>query len=101
MTGFNGNEGVMYVDKSMSESLQFRNFEHQLLPELSEEDLDSIHALYPDTTSNAESLCIEIREGIGLGAQKELSGILYACITGFITRGQSWVQLYRRQRFHF
>ncbi|KAJ6078484.1 hypothetical protein N7467_008237 [Penicillium canescens] len=69
MTGFNGNEGTMYVDKQMSKASQFRQFWENLLPELSSSDLDTIETLYPDPSVDSSSPYLETREGEGLGAQ--------------------------------
>ncbi|KAJ5099886.1 hypothetical protein N7532_006887 [Penicillium argentinense] len=69
MTGFNSNEGTMYVDKKMSRPEQFRSFWKGLLPELSEEDLDTIDCLYPDPSTCPDSPYIETRKGLGLGPQ--------------------------------
>ncbi|OGE52375.1 hypothetical protein PENARI_c010G08550 [Penicillium arizonense] len=69
MTGFNGNEGTMYVDKQMSKGSQFRQFWENLLPELSSSDLDTIEKLYPDPSVDSSSPYLETRDGEGLGAQ--------------------------------
>lgn len=69
MTGFNSNEGTMYVDKKMSDAVQFRNFWQNLLPELSSADLDTIDRLYPDPSLDSNSPYVETREGHGLGLQ--------------------------------
>ncbi|KAL4901045.1 hypothetical protein BDW74DRAFT_87669 [Aspergillus multicolor] len=69
MTGFNSNEGTMYVDKSMSEPAQFRAFWHELLPQLTEEDLDTIDRFYPDPSTDPSSPYVETREGHDLGPQ--------------------------------
>ncbi|KAJ5088614.1 hypothetical protein N7456_012230 [Penicillium angulare] len=69
MTGYNSNEGTMYVDKQMSDPAQFRNFWQNLLPELSEADLDRIDHLYSDPSSNPDSPYVETRKGQGLGSQ--------------------------------
>jgi carboxylesterase type B len=69
MTGFNGNEGTMYVDKQMSNASQFRQFWENLLPELSSQDLDTIEKLYPDPLVDSSSPYLETREGEGLGPQ--------------------------------
>ena len=50
MTGFNGNEGSLYVDKAMDTPAQFTGFWKTLLPQLSEADVARIHELYPDPT---------------------------------------------------
>ncbi|CAL5869069.1 uncharacterized protein PFLUO_LOCUS3297 [Penicillium psychrofluorescens] len=69
MTGFNSNEGTMYVDKKMSQSSDFRKFWHNLLPELSAEDLDTIEKLYPDPSADPTSPYVETRKGQDLGLQ--------------------------------
>ncbi|KAJ5241452.1 CAZyme family CE10 [Penicillium citrinum] len=69
MTGFNSNEGTMYVDKKLSSPEGFRKFWQDLLPELSENDLDTIDSLYPDPSSNPDSPYVEERDGYGLGPQ--------------------------------
>lgn len=65
MTGFQRNEGSLYVDKAMSESAQFVDFFRDLLPLLSKEDLETVHKLYPDPATVADSPYKEIREGMG------------------------------------
>ncbi|KAL4733331.1 Alpha/Beta hydrolase protein [Aspergillus similis] len=69
MTGFNSNEGTMYVDKSMSDPAQFRKFWHELLPQLTKEDLDTIDRLYPDPSTDPTSPYLETRTGLNLGPQ--------------------------------
>jgi carboxylesterase type B len=69
MTGFNSNEGTMYVVKSMSDPSQFRDFWHRLLPELSSSDLDTIDRLYPDPSVDSASPYVETRGCQGLGSQ--------------------------------
>jgi carboxylesterase type B len=61
MTGFQGNEGSLYVDKKMSTSGEFSNFWRTLLPQLSEEDVQSIEGLYP------EQMYRETRQELGVG----------------------------------
>ncbi|KAL2864058.1 putative extracellular lipase [Aspergillus lucknowensis] len=72
MTGFNTNEGTMYVDKTMDDPRDFRGFWAMLLPQLEDEDLDTIETLYPDpsiSTPGSVSPYLETREGYGLGSQ--------------------------------
>ncbi|KAL6234325.1 hypothetical protein BDW75DRAFT_169358 [Aspergillus navahoensis] len=69
MTGFNSNEGTMYVDKSMSDPAQFRKFWHELLPQLTKDDLDAIDRLYPDPSTNPASPYGETGTELGLGSQ--------------------------------
>lgn len=65
MTGFQRNEGSLYVDKTMSESHQFVGFFRNLLPLLSEEDLATIDTLYPDPAKISTSPYLEDRGGVG------------------------------------
>lgn len=65
MTGFNNNEGSLYVDKKMSQSSQFRAFWRTFLPELSPSDLDTIERLYPDPNIDYTSPYTETKEGLG------------------------------------
>ncbi|KAL4748810.1 hypothetical protein BDW72DRAFT_214518 [Aspergillus terricola var. indicus] len=69
MTGFNSNEGTMYVDKSMSDPAQFRKFWHELLPQLTKGDLDTIDRLYPDPSTDPTSPYLETRTLFDLGPQ--------------------------------
>lgn len=78
MTGFNTNEGTMYVDKTMSDPAQFRHFWHNLLPQLSSEDLDTIDRLYPDPSTNPNSPYIETRMDSDLGPQFKRIEAAYA-----------------------
>ncbi|KAJ4397823.1 hypothetical protein N0V93_002060 [Gnomoniopsis smithogilvyi] len=65
MTGFQRNEGSLYVNKAMSKSDEFVEFFRNLLPLLSEEDLTTIDKLYPDPTTIPTSPYVEDREGVG------------------------------------
>ena len=65
MTGFNTNEGTMYVDQKMSDPAQFRAFWHELLPDLSSADLDKIEKLYPDPNNTDDPTYVETRPGLG------------------------------------
>lgn len=70
MTGFNHNEGTMYVPKQMSKSEQFRCFFATLLPQLMKEDLDELVGLYPDPEQESSSPYTETRDPVhGLGPQ--------------------------------
>lgn len=68
MTGFQRNEGSLYVDKAMSRSDEFVAFFRDLLPLLSEDDLAAIDRLYPDPAKaedGSESPYREDRPGVG------------------------------------
>lgn len=65
MTGFQRNEGSLYVDKAMSKSGEFVDFFRNLLPLLSEDDLETIDKLYPDPSTTPSSPYIEDRDGVG------------------------------------
>lgn len=56
MTGFNGNEGSLYVNKQMDSSEEFTTFWKTLLPQLSDDDVARINALYPDPTTDPSSI---------------------------------------------
>ncbi|KAH8732125.1 carboxylesterase [Phaeosphaeriaceae sp. PMI808] len=63
MTGFNRNEGSIYVSKFVSESRQFTGFFEELLPLLSNEHIQTIDRLYPDPLKYPDSLYKEDLEG--------------------------------------
>lgn len=65
LTGFNGNEGSMYVDHAMDAPAAFVDFFRVLLPLLVEEDLQTLDALYPDPSSVPDSIYHETRPGVG------------------------------------
>ncbi|USP80000.1 uncharacterized protein yc1106_07274 [Curvularia clavata] len=61
MTGFQGNEGSLYVNKNMSKSSEFLHFWKTLVPELSKEDIKTIDQLYPDPEVVPDSIYRESR----------------------------------------
>ncbi|OLN85436.1 Acetylcholinesterase 2 [Colletotrichum chlorophyti] len=65
MTGFNRNEGSIYINKRVSKSSEFTEFFADLLPLLSEEDIATIDKLYPDPLTVADSPYKEELEGTG------------------------------------
>ncbi|GAB7365187.1 hypothetical protein MBLNU230_g6273t1 [Neophaeotheca triangularis] len=70
ITGFNHNEGSMYVPKTMSQSTDFRDFFATLLPQLTPADLETLDTLYPDPAKDANSSYVERRDSsFGLGPQ--------------------------------
>ena len=78
LTGFNGNEGSLYVDKQMDASAQFRGFWRTLLPQLTAADLDRIEALYPDPETDPASPYREDRAHLGVGRQYRRIEAAYA-----------------------
>ncbi|KAK5136311.1 hypothetical protein LTR08_003684 [Meristemomyces frigidus] len=65
MTGFNGNEGSLYVNKKMDSSAEFTDFWKTLLPQLSEADVATINDLYPDPELHRDSIYKEDRLEVG------------------------------------
>lgn len=65
MTGFNRNEGSIYVSKKVAKSSDFRKFFADLLPLLDSTDLDTIEKLYPDPLTVKDSPYNEQLEGTG------------------------------------
>jgi len=65
MTGFQRNEGSLYVDKQMNSPEQFTSFFAILLPLLSPEDIDTIDKLYPDPARYPDSPYLENRDKVG------------------------------------
>lgn len=65
MTGFNRNEGSIYVSKSVSKSGEFTKFFADLLPLLSQEDIETIDKLYPDPLTVPNSPYMEELKGTG------------------------------------
>ncbi|KAJ4383077.1 hypothetical protein N0V86_002305 [Didymella sp. IMI 355093] len=78
MTGFQGNEGSLYVNKKMSTSSEFLNFWKTLLPQLSATDVEEIDCLYPDPGTNSSSPYIETRLEHGVGAMYNRIEAAYA-----------------------
>jgi triacylglycerol lipase len=71
LTGFNHNEGTMYVPKEMDKSEEFPAFFATLLPQLSKPDLATLTTLYPDPATQHDSPYIDTRarSALGIGAQ--------------------------------
>jgi carboxylesterase type B len=67
MTGFQGNEGSLYVNKKMSTSAEFLDFWRTLLPQLSEADVQEIDRLYPDPSTGLDGTYRETRQERGVG----------------------------------
>ncbi|GAB1743290.1 hypothetical protein NU219Hw_g9134t1 [Hortaea werneckii] len=68
ITGFNHNEGSMYVPRAMATSEEFRIFFATLLPQLEPTDLDRLEELYPDPAKDPASPYTEHRKD-NLGPQ--------------------------------
>lgn len=68
LTGFNHNEGTMYVPKSVASSADFRSFWSTLLPQLTESELNEIDTLYPDPLLDPASPYKDTR-ALDVGAQ--------------------------------
>jgi acetylcholinesterase len=65
LTGFNTNEGSMFVPEHASASKEFTNFFHTLLPSLSKYDLDVLNEVYPDPLLGKDEKYKETRKGLG------------------------------------
>jgi carboxylesterase type B len=78
MTGFNHNEGSLYVDKQMCSADQFTEFFRTLLPTLSPEDIDTIDKLYPDPESTSDPSYTVPSTMKGVGAQYRRIEAAYA-----------------------
>ncbi|KAH6637835.1 acetylcholinesterase precursor [Boeremia exigua] len=78
MTGFQGNEGSLYVNKKMSTSSEFSDFWRMLLPQLSDDEVQAIDQLYPDPEKVPESIYKETRLDHGVGAQYKRIEAAYA-----------------------
>lgn len=69
LTGFNHNEGTMYVPKTLDTPAGFLDFFRILSPRLSDEDMDILDKLYPDPLVYPDSPYVETRDIPGLGSQ--------------------------------
>ncbi|KIW46590.1 uncharacterized protein PV06_02255 [Exophiala oligosperma] len=70
MTGFNGNEGSLYVNQKMSSGKQFTRFFRTLLPGLTDADIETISTkLYPDPDTSADQTFQETRQNLRVGSQ--------------------------------
>lgn len=74
LTGFNTDEGTLFISKSVDKSDDFDNFFKTLIPGLTFADLQELNELYPDPLKDPSSPYRETRTGYGLGSQyKRLS----------------------------
>jgi acetylcholinesterase len=65
LTGFNTNEGAMFVPDTAETGEEFTDFFKTLLPTLTEEDLQKLNEVYPDPTLDPSSKYVETREEFG------------------------------------
>lgn len=78
MTGFQGNEGSLYVNKKMATSTEFLDFWRTLLPQLSSADVQAIDTLYPDPSTTPTSPYKETRLALGVGKMYKRIEAAYA-----------------------
>ena len=71
LTGFNTNEGSMFVPVGTATSEEFSDFFRTLLPALTEDDLKELDVAYVDPAVNASSKFVEDRTGLGLGIEPQ------------------------------
>jgi len=64
LTGFNTNEGAMFVPAATATTQEFKKFFRVLLP-LSETDLEKLETVYPDPLSDPSSPYVETRARAG------------------------------------
>lgn len=55
LTGYNTNEGTQFIPQRAGKPDQFRAFFQDLIPGLTDDDLDKLEALYPDPTTDRKS----------------------------------------------
>src|SRR5436190_1623424 len=77
LTGFNHNEGAIFVPKTLNTSTEFLDFLKPLFPRLSDEDLKTIDKLYPDPAKYPDSPYVETRP-IDIGSQFKRVEAAYA-----------------------
>lgn len=65
LTGFNANEGSMFVPESASKSKDFTDFFRTLLPSLPKDDLVLLNEAYPDPSLGKDEKYKETRRGVG------------------------------------
>ncbi|OIW27515.1 alpha/beta-hydrolase [Coniochaeta ligniaria NRRL 30616] len=65
LTGFNTNEGTLFIPEKANTTADFRSFFSALIPGFSPADLDALEALYPDPVTDASSPYKAVPEGKG------------------------------------
>src|SRR6266487_829432 len=77
LTGFNHDEGTIFVPKTLNTSSEFLDFFKTLSPQFSDEDLETINELYPDPARYPDSPYVETRP-INVGSQFKRIAAAYA-----------------------
>lgn len=67
-TGFSNDEGSVFAPSKMATGNEFNDYFKNLIPQLTEDDIDSIDKLYPDPLKNVKSAYKEFRD-IKVGSQ--------------------------------
>jgi len=65
MTGYNTNEGTIFIPHEANTNEDFRNFFTNLIPGFSASDLDALERLYPDPVTNPSSPYAAVPVGKG------------------------------------
>jgi acetylcholinesterase len=65
LTGFNANEGSIFVPENASTAQEFTDFFQTLLPSLSKYDLDLLNEVYPDPLQGKNGKYKETKRGLG------------------------------------
>lgn len=65
LTGFNTNEGTVFIPAKANTTAEFRSFFSALIPGFGPSDLDALEALYPDPVTDASSPYKAVPEGMG------------------------------------
>lgn len=65
LTGFNTNEGTLFIPQKANTTAEFRSFFSTLIPGFSPADLDALEALYPDPVTNSSSPYKAVPAGMG------------------------------------
>ncbi|KAK2865318.1 hypothetical protein FQN49_003691 [Arthroderma sp. PD_2] len=76
LTGFNTDEGSPFAPSDMDSSEEFTKFFNELIPAMSDSDIDTINELYPDPETDDESPYIDTRP-IDVGSQYKRATAAY------------------------
>ncbi|EPE29464.1 alpha/beta-Hydrolase [Glarea lozoyensis ATCC 20868] len=69
LTGFNTNEGAVFVDPAVATDKKFTSFFSLLLPKLSASDIEALGKTYPDPLTDEKSTFKELRTSDDIGPQ--------------------------------